>query len=209
MISTAAAIGSVWMEPRTMNGRVERASGRPASFNSVRNVRSRSRRFDYGFTYMSALILIVVSGIALSEAGRLWQTISKREREEELLFRGDQIRRAIASYVDVAGQSSPSYPMRLEDLLKDPRFPGTKRHLRRIYHDPMTMDGKWALILNEGGGIKGVHTRSEESPLKSGNFPAIYASFENARTYADWNFLNVPIQSQPVSVSETGSSMSP
>lgn len=154
-------------------------------------------RSKKGFTYISALILIAITSIALTEASRLWKTVAKREREEELFFRGDQIRRAIASYVKSGGQGGLQYPKSFSDLLKDPRFPGIKRHLRRIYRDPMTPDGRWVLILAEGGAIKGVFSKSDDVPLKTGNFPIIYASFEKAGKYSDWKFLHAPVPLQP------------
>jgi type II secretory pathway pseudopilin PulG len=130
-------------------------------------------------------------GIALSAASRYWSTIVKRDREEELLFRGDQIRRAIdAYYKEQAGGRKSRYPRGLEDLLKDPRFPGTRRHLRRVYRDPMTRDGRWGIVRDSAGGVKGVFSKSKESPLKVGNFPAPYEAFEEAKTYLDWKFVH-------------------
>ncbi len=149
-----------------------------------------------GFTYISALIMIAIASIALTEAVRLWQTVAKREREEELIFRGDQIRRAITSYATSTDQGALQYPRGFSDLLKDPRFPGVKRHLRKLYRDPMTDDGKWGLILAEGGGFKGVFSKSEHIPLKTSNFPKEYVSFEKRNKYSDWKFQHSPAISQ-------------
>ena len=61
-----------------------------------------------GFTYISALVFVAIMGIALSTAGGFWSTVMKREREQELLFRGDQILRAIESYYRQApGNGAP------------------------------------------------------------------------------------------------------
>jgi len=46
----------------------------------------------------SVMMLVVVMGIALSMTGRYWSTVAKREKEEELLFRGDQIKKGIEQY---------------------------------------------------------------------------------------------------------------
>ncbi len=146
-----------------------------------------------GFTYIGALVLVVVTGIALTGASTYWSTIVKREKEAELLFRGDRIRRAIGSYYERAPSGRPkSYPSSLEDLLKDPRYMTLKRHLRKIYPDPMTEDGKWGLILDSRGGIKGVFSKSKDRPLKTGQFPEEYSHFEKAKTYSDWKFVYVP-----------------
>jgi type II secretory pathway pseudopilin PulG len=146
-----------------------------------------------GFTYLSALIVVVISGIALTAASEYWSTVTKREREKELLFRGDRIRRAIASYYNGSQPDKPhAYPGALSDLLKDPRSLKTLRHLRKLYRDPMTKDGVWGLVLAEGGGIKGVFSKSTQKPLKTGDFPTDYQSFEKAKTYSDWKFTFNP-----------------
>jgi type II secretory pathway pseudopilin PulG len=146
-----------------------------------------------GFTYLSVLVLVVVSGIALTEASLYWHTLTKREHEAELLFRGDQIRKAIQSYYKQSPSGrSPSYPRKLKDLLKDPRFPGVRRHLRKIYKDPMTIDGKWGLIADAKGGVKGVFSKSDDKPIKTGNFTREYTLFEKSETYKDWKFIYTP-----------------
>lgn len=137
-----------------------------------------------GFTYLTVLILVMVMGIALSGTGRYWSTTMKRERETELLFRGDRIRRAIEAYHRFGG-----WPKDLEELVEDRRVPVVRRFLRKIYRDPMAEDGNWVLIQGQGGGIRGVHSAGDEAPLKTGNFPPGYEQFESAETYADWRFV--------------------
>jgi type II secretory pathway pseudopilin PulG len=166
-----------------------------------------------GFTYLGALVLVVVTGIALSSASQYRSTLMTREKEKELLFRGDQIRRAIdAYYQNTPKGRQPSYPSRFEDLLKDQRSLALRRYLRRLYTDPMS-GGKWGILSDEKGGLKGVFSLSEKIPLKSGMFPPGYESFENAETYADWKFVsnpatpktpNVPPSPQPAGSQATG-----
>jgi type II secretory pathway pseudopilin PulG len=143
---------------------------------------------DRGFTYLSALIVIVLAGIALTGISEYWSTIAKREREKELLYRGDRIRKAIAAYYRDSPTGSSRYPGTLKDLLKDPRSMKTVRHLRKLYPDPMTKNGTWGLILAQGGGIKGVFTKSTEKPLKIGGFSTEFHAFEKAKKYSDWKF---------------------
>jgi len=144
-----------------------------------------------GFTFLGVLAFLVVSGIALTAASRYWSTVIRREKEEELLFRGDQIRSAIASYYDNAPKGrKPSYPKNLEDLLKDPRYLNLRRHLRKIYKNPVTEDGTWGLIRHSKGGVIGVFSRSKSKPIKMGNFPEAYKDFEKAKTYSDWRFVH-------------------
>ena len=146
-----------------------------------------------GFSYLGVLILTAVMSVALMGTGRYWSTIVKREREAELLYRGDQIRRAIGSYYNnPPGGQNKTYPSQFSDLLKDPRFPNLKRHLRKWYPDPMTQAGEWVYVLDASQRLKGVHSASEGEPIKKGNFPKDYKSFETAQTYADWTFVYVP-----------------
>ncbi|WP_124327301.1 type IV pilus modification PilV family protein [Desulfonema ishimotonii] len=155
-----------------------------------------------GFTYLTVMIMVVVAGIALNGAARYWQTTMKRAREAELLFRGDRIARGLFAWKKDGG----TYPRRLEVLLKDPRVPGIRRYLRKIYPDPMTPDGEWGLITDQAGGIRGVFSKSGERPLKIGNFPPAYATFTGAQKYSAWRFVYVPRSSartpQPENVQE-------
>ena len=148
------------------------------------NPASGKGRRESGFTYLTVLILVMVMGIALSGTGQYWSTTMKRERETELLFRGDRIRRAIEAYHRFGG-----WPRDLEELVEDRRVPVVRRFLRKIYRDPMAADGNWVLIQGQGGGIHGVHSASDDVPLKTGNFPPGYEQFESAETYADWRFV--------------------
>lgn len=145
-----------------------------------------------GFTYMSVLVLLVVMGIALASASRSWRTVMQREREKALLFRGGRIRNAIASYYNAGKTKKGVYPSRLKDLLKDPRFPGVRRHIRKVYRDPFSESGEWGIILGKGKRIRGVYSKHAGKPLKTGNFPDEFSHFEKASQYSDWKFVFVP-----------------
>ena len=146
---------------------------------------------EQGFTYLAALFAVAILGGGLALAGEVWETSAKREKEAELLFAGDQYRKAIERYF-LSGQRQ--YPRSLEDLLKDPRRPGTVRYLRRLYPDPLT--GKeWGLVKAPDAGILGVHSLSQERPLKVAGFRARDAAFEGAQKYSEWKFVHaLPVQ---------------
>ena len=144
-----------------------------------------------GFTFIGVLAFLVVAGIALTAASKYWSTVIRREKEKELLFRGDQIKTAITSYYNNTPKNrAPSYPKNLEELVKDPRFLSIRRHLRKVYKDPMTEDGTWGLVRDSKGGVKGVFSKSKLKPVKVGNFPEEYEDFEKAKTYSDWRFVH-------------------
>jgi type II secretory pathway pseudopilin PulG len=148
-----------------------------------------------GFSYLGVLILVAVMSISLIGTGRYWSTIVKRELEAELLYRGDRIREAIASYYNnPPGGQNKTYPRQFSDLLKDPRYPSVKRHLRKWYTDPMNRGKDWVYILDASQRLKGVHSAHQGTPLKIGNFPKEYGKFERAQTYEDWTFVFVPKQ---------------
>lgn len=150
-----------------------------------------NRSKQAGFTYVAALFLILIMGIALTAIGKLWSTAQQRERERELLFIGDQFRRAICLYYQHAPGGVKVFPLHLEELLKDPRQIGVQRYLRKIYRDPMTGQDEWAPV-EQNGRIVGVYSMSQETPLKSGNFREADKLFEGTDKYSDWKFVYTP-----------------
>jgi len=148
-------------------------------------------RAERGFTYLGMLVIVALMGLGLAAFGELYSHAAQREKERELLFVGNQFRDAIASYYNKS-PGAKAYPKKLEDLVEDTRFPMPQRHLRRVYRDPMTGKSDWALVDAPGGGFMGVHSLSEETPIKSGDFSAKDASFEDAENYTKWMFTYSP-----------------
>lgn len=154
----------------------------------MRSFHRYKRGAEAGFTYLAMLFAVVLMGLALAAAANVWDTASKREKEVELLFVGQQFRTAIDSYYNASPRAAKEFPRSLDDLLIDKRFPQSVRHLRRIYVDPVTGEREWGLV-KLGDRIVGVHSRSSSEPLKQGGFSAELASFQSASTYADWKFV--------------------
>ena len=158
-----------------------------------------------GFTYLGMLIIVAVMGAGLAAFGQIYSHAAQRDKEQQLLFVGEQFRAAIESY----HRKSPGtnvYPKKLEDLVEDKRFPMPMRHLRRVYADPMTGGTDWGLVEAPGGaGIMGVHSLSEDKPIKSANFGTKQEEFETAESYKAWRFVYSPAaptqQAAPPSVS--------
>ena len=140
------------------------------------------------------MVAVVIIGIMAGAASESWRTIMKRDREEELLFRGVQYRDAIAKWQKPRGNPGqpkpPPRPLRdLKDLLQDPNTPETVHYLRRLYTDPIT--GKdFELIMGDASsqGIVGVKSSSQDPPLKRDNFPDDLKSFAKKEKYSDWTF---------------------
>jgi type II secretory pathway pseudopilin PulG len=167
-----------------------------------------------GFTFLGLMIIIAIMGVALLAVGEVWHFASKRAKEQELLFVGHQFRQALKLYSDRASgpNKQQAYPMTLEDLLKDPRFPSTQRYLRKIYLDPITGNKDWGVTRAPNGGINGVFSLSEETPIKQSNFRLADKDFEGKTKYSDWIFMRTqtaasaipPGPVRPGSVGSTG-----
>ncbi len=142
-----------------------------------------------GITFLVVLFAMAIAGIALAGTGVLWQLESRREKEKELLFIGEEYRRAIDRYYDKTPGEAKQYPEKLEDLLLDKRFLVPVHHLRRLYRDPMTQKVDWELIRQQGR-ITGVASQSRDEPIKIAGFAAGQEEFEGAESYASWRFIS-------------------
>jgi type II secretory pathway pseudopilin PulG len=150
-------------------------------------VRAKAQR---GITYLAVLFALAFMAGGLALAGEVWETSAKREKEAELLHVGNEYRKAIERYYLSGPQRQ--YPKSLADLVKDPRQPGTVRHLRRLYPDPITGKEEWGLVKSADGGFAGVYSLSDTAPLKSAGFAVRDAAFEGKTKYSDWQFVYAP-----------------
>lgn len=142
-------------------------------------------------TLMMVLVAVMVIGLSAGLAGSSWRTIAQREREAELLWRGDQYRKAIASYYELKhGGAVGQFPTSLDQLLKDPRSLVPLHHIRQLYKDPLT--GEDFLLVKQGQKIVGVYSASELEPFKKDRFPEKYRNFAGATSYAMWQFIYTP-----------------
>lgn len=148
---------------------------------------SRRRRCETGYTYLMLLFAVAAMGLVAAGTAELWSTLARREKEQELLFVGNQYREALRRYHEAVPDAQPRYPARLEDLLLDARLPAVRRHLRRTYADPMTGQADWVL-LRQGERIVGLHSRAPGRPIKQGGFEKRDEGFAGAASYAEWIF---------------------
>ena len=116
---------------------------------------------EQGFTYLGLLFAVALAGAALAQIGQHWSGIMQRERERELIFRGQQNAAAIAAYRAAPGVAAPAWPRGFDDLLEDRRAAVPQRHLRRAFSDPFTGLADWVLVRDEAGGWQGVRSRAE------------------------------------------------
>lgn len=145
-----------------------------------------------GFTYLGLMLTVMLMTATMAAVGGVWELGYRREKETELLFIGSQIRRALAGYYKDGTNDGDRYPRQLEDLVKDPRVPATRRYLRRLYADPVGDPKEWGILRNASGGIIGVFSLSEKEPLKQANFRKADEGFAKKKKYKEWVFVYQP-----------------
>ena len=148
-----------------------------------------------GFTYLWAMLVVVMVGLALTTAAEVQLVVEKRQKEKELLFVGRQMREAIGRYYEAAPTGLKEYPVNLEALLLDPRTPDVRRYLRKLYVDPMTGKSDWG-VFEIGGRIAGVYSRSSMQPIKQDRFEPSEENFVGKSKYSDWVFSYAPALAQ-------------
>jgi type II secretory pathway pseudopilin PulG len=156
---------------------------------SGRRARRAGRPRDGGFTYLSLIVLVAIIGLVTATSLKLGAVLQRARAEQELLRIGAEFSDALQSYADATPAGKPSQPATLKDLLRDPRFPTTRRHLRKIYLDPMTGKAEWGIVyLANKVGVIGIYSLSDARPVKIGNFPARFSGFDSKEHISDWKF---------------------
>ena len=87
---------------------------------------------------MAALLVSIgVLMVIMSVAMPVWRTQAQREKEAELIFRGEQYARAVNLYTRKMGPGN--FPPSIDVLVQ-------QHFLRKKYKDPMTEDGEFEII---------------------------------------------------------------
>jgi type II secretory pathway pseudopilin PulG len=145
-------------------------------------------RGERGFAMAALLVAMAVMAVVMSALLPVWRTLSIREKEEELIFRGRQYDRAVQLYRKKT--SAPGAPSL--DVLVSGHF------LRHKYLDPIT-NGEFELVgVNPATGnapgaqqpkigfgqlIGGVRSKSKARSFRE---------LDGKKTYAEWQFTYVP-----------------
>jgi type II secretory pathway pseudopilin PulG len=137
---------------------------------------------DAGFVMVALLVAMAVTAVWMGALLPTWRQQVQREKEAELVFRGEAIARAIYLYRQKNGQSLPP---NLDTLV-------SQRFLRKKYIDPIT--GKDFLTVagatagagggrlgggSQQGGIVGVRSTSNDTSIRI---------YNNQQTYSQWAF---------------------
>ena len=149
-----------------------------------------SRQPARGFTYLGLLFLLAAMGLAAAGTVRLGALTGQRSAEKELLFVGQEFRNALQSYSESTPEGSALMaPRSFDELLRDNRSVTPKRHLRRIYPDPLTGRKEWGLVKAADGTLLGLFSLSEQTPIRVDHFPDAFFYFKGKRSYRDWLFV--------------------
>jgi type II secretory pathway pseudopilin PulG len=97
---------------------------------------------------MAGLVVVIAIMLIFSAVGfQGWANVVQRDNEAEMIFRAQDLVRAIQRYRKDHGGIGPE---KLEEL----KEPGTKGqyYLRQEWTDPLVEDGKWGLLYTGRGG---------------------------------------------------------
>lgn len=97
---------------------------------------------EHGVIFIWVLVSLFVLAVLLMAAAQPASIIMHREREKELVFRGQEYTEAIRRYMM---ENHGTFPTHLKDLMK-PGGPKRIRYIRHLYSNPFARDGKWGLL---------------------------------------------------------------
>lgn len=144
---------------------------------------------EAGYAMAALLVALNLMALMMTVALPVWRHLGQREREAELIFRGQQFQRAIALYERRNGPGT--VPPDVDTLIQG-------RFLRKEFKDPIT--GEDFVLIRQGqdatttggtgqpvgisralGGIVGVASRSEAESIRV---------YEGQTAYNEWLFVH-------------------
>ncbi len=148
-----------------------------------------------GFTYLWVLLMLTMLSLSLLKETRSREVQFRQQQEEELFFRGVQIRNAIHSYQK---KGSGCFPLGFEDLLQDSRDKKPVAHLRQWFADPLTGSRDWGMSYDKQGRWIGVYSKGHGTSLRHTLFPPEIKNFKQAERYEQWLFKTPEVLSAPL-----------
>ena len=103
------------------------------------------KRKASGYVLIMLMFVVTAMGIGLLVAVPVWQTQIRRDKEEELIFRGKQYVEAVRIFQI---KKPGTFPKTIEELVEG-------KCLRRPFRDPMNPAGDWNIILLPESGAQG------------------------------------------------------
>ena len=123
---------------------------------------------QHGYALLVVMMMATLLLISLTAVLPNVYRAGQREREEELIFRGNEYARAIMLFQ----RQFRRYPASIKELLQTNNI----RFLRREYRDPMSRSGKWRFIYANANGVvlnsKTIAPPKQPNPLGGMGGPA-------------------------------------
>jgi type II secretory pathway pseudopilin PulG len=163
-----------------------------------------TRASDAGFAMAALLVAMAVMAVVMSVLLPVWHTLSLREKEEELMFRGQQYDRAIQLF---RKKNAAPGPPNVDALIQG-------RFLRKKFKDPITTDDFDFVGVNAGQpnapGVQAPNmpgARPQTSPgvqqpprgfgqligsVRSKSKAHSFREPDGATTYDQWQFTYIP-----------------
>jgi hypothetical protein len=141
------------------------------------------KRHESGYAILMVFLLAATIAISLYEVAPRVAFESQRDKEQLLVDRGEQYKRAIQLYY----RKFRRYPVKMEDLDNTQNI----RFLRQHYVDPMTGKNEWRLIHIGPGGqftdslTQKNNTTKKQDPASVNTFIAEYKSVSDPTDAAD------------------------
>lgn len=153
-----------------------------------------------GFTYLGLIIFVAIIGMVGAATLKVGSLLQRAAAEEELLEIGAAYSAALDSYAAATPRGASPVPPSLQELLKDPRSLAVRRHLRKIYVDPLTGKAEWGVDYLGGGttGVVAIHSLSDAKPLKITNFDRRFRGLDNREKISEWRFAASEHSTAPV-----------
>jgi type II secretory pathway pseudopilin PulG len=148
-----------------------------------------------GYAMAALLVALGVMSVAATIAMPVWHQAARREKEAELIFRGEQYVRAISLFQRRTGPGA---------LPPDVEFLVENRFLRKAYRDPMT-----------GEAFQVVRQDAAPGPARAGAPPGMIGVvstsaersirlYGDRNTYNEWLFVQRNTTSRPDDPGTTG-----
>lgn len=118
----------------------------------------------YGPLMVSLIASLAIFAILSTMAFQSWTSILRRDAEAEMIFRAEEIARALKRYQKDQGR----LPSTLDELMEA----GNRGQyfLRKAYEDPLADDGEWGLLYAApGGGVYDPNAPGATAPMQLGD----------------------------------------
>jgi len=171
MLEPDGAVSGTWLQAASMRnsttGATTRVARRPRGIMNTLTIlipmylagqgeiaHRRSREGERGYAMAALIVSLAVLAVLMTAAMPVWKQMAQREKEEELVFRGEQYARAIGLF---QRKTANAFPPNVDILVQ-------QKFLRRKYKDPVTNDDFVPLTQAQQTGQRGGQAGQQGTP---------------------------------------------